>query len=199
MSDETNLPPPDPIGAVTEVAMEHYLAGRMTEAREAFKARDGLARELYPANPNDADLPSADNLVAEIEAAGWQGETLIREWGDQAPERIRKAVRFLQSSPELQAQWASAPAHARPDLIALAYAHAERLGLPMAVVNETPREADVLPTARMSAQHRIDALLKDNPPGTPGYRDQAVQRELRELYQRVHGGGPIVGTGGRTV
>lgn len=196
MTDEINdLPPADPIAALTAQAVELHLAGQKQKASELFEARDGLARELY----DTSELPSADNLIAEIEACGWQGETLIREWGSEAPDRVLRAVRFIQSSPELQRQFTNAPVHARPDIIAIAWAAAAKLDLPPAIVNQTPRAPDVSTTSRIAAQHQIDALLKENPPGTEGYRDPAVQRQLHELFKRVHGGGPIVGIGGRTV
>ncbi len=56
---------------------------------------------------------------------------------------------------------------------------------------------------RKSAQERIDEIHSWQHSGDPKerekYRSDATQTELRGLYQRLEGDGPIVGAGGRTL
>jgi hypothetical protein len=46
-----------------------------------------------------------------------------------------------------------------------------------------------------SAQQELDQIVKDNPPGSDGYK--AKQARVQELYAIIHGKKPIVGASGR--
>jgi hypothetical protein len=48
------------------------------------------------------------------------------------------------------------------------------------------------------AQAELDQIYRDTPPGTPGYKAKAVQERVRQLTERIHGAGSIVGNNGRT-
>lgn len=43
----------------------------------------------------------------------------------------------------------------------------------------------------------INQIMRDNPPGTEKYKDPKIQARLRELNEKLHGTGGIVGSAGR--
>lgn len=51
---------------------------------------------------------------------------------------------------------------------------------------------------RSSIQSELNEIYNKTPPGTPGYRDAAVQRRVAELNEALHGRGDIVGQSGRS-
>lgn len=54
------------------------------------------------------------------------------------------------------------------------------------------------PAEMQTIDARIAEIKKENPVGSPGYGSEAVQGELRKLYERKAGAGPIVGAEGRS-
>ncbi|GAA0004405.1 hypothetical protein BRDID11002_44070 [Bradyrhizobium diazoefficiens] len=56
-----------------------------------------------------------------------------------------------------------------------------------------------LPSGSSAAQRELDQIYKKTPPGSEGYRDRAVQSRIQQLQEMIHGTGPAVGHGGRTV
>jgi hypothetical protein len=60
-------------------------------------------------------------------------------------------------------------------------------------------EPDVSITGRMAAQRRINELHELFPTDSAEYKTARVQSELQDLYERVYGGGGVVGRNGRVV
>lgn len=52
---------------------------------------------------------------------------------------------------------------------------------------------------RSSIQEQINEIMRANPPGTEKYRDPGVQKRIRDLSEKLHGNGAIVGAAGRSV
>lgn len=50
---------------------------------------------------------------------------------------------------------------------------------------------------QQSIQEELNQVMRDNPPGTDKYRDPTVQKRIRELNEKLHGSGPVVGQAGR--
>jgi hypothetical protein len=126
-------------------------------------------------------------------------ELLADEWGAEFSHRIKRAIAFIQSSDNLRQQFASAPDHAKADLLALAWQGARNAGTEPIALNQSPREPDMRPTDRFAAKRELDALLSEFAPGSPDYTSHYVQAEVRRLNERIHGAGPIVGQSLRTV
>lgn len=72
----------------------------------------------------------------------------------------------------------------------------------MAAIGKRADEADLMvqggsPADKQSAKSELEALLKANPPGTDGYKQN--QPRIQELYAILHSKAPLVGSQGRTL
>jgi hypothetical protein len=62
---------------------------------------------------------------------------------------------------------------------------------------DAPQRA--MPRGQSAAQAELNRIYKETPPGTEGYKAKAVQDRVQRLNEMVHGTGPAVGMGGRTI
>jgi hypothetical protein len=136
-----------------------------------------------------------ESVVEQIEGARDEAEdALAQDWGNDYDRNVSMATR-------------AAKAHGGADFVQfLNNTKLEGFGLLgdhpamvkfLAQVGSKSDEHDMVlhsnATERQSAQERIDQIYEQTPPGSDGYKSKAVQRELQQLFEKVHGSTPVAG------
>lgn len=75
--------------------------------------------------------------------------------------------------------------------------HSAVMGEPKLSERYTPPAQRSATTGGSAAKRELDQLMKANPPGSPQYKEKAVQDRIMQLHGMISGGQPMVGRGGR--
>ena len=159
-----------------------------------------------------AEVGEVDRAIATLNELGGEHAALVQEWqqtGANAAEELgyaKAAFRdIVANRPDLIAKVDASGLGNDPAVLKLLAKHG-RLNAGMMgdfTVSrnyEAPSEQTraPLPRGQSAAQAELNKIFKDTPPGSEGYRTSAVQNRVRQLSERIAGGGSIVGSGGRT-
>ena len=185
------------------------LGREQTEADQAVIAKVGEVFLAYAVPAAAATAVSkavaelAQAQIAEANRVALQhreaAQTLLnKEWGADRERNMQVALRAVEvfGGEELRTYLNDTIVNGQKlgDHPVLAKAFA-RIGMRMG-------EGDFIGAAnageRVTAQDRINQIMAANPPGTDSYKSPAIQRELRELNEKLSGAAPIVGAAGRT-
>jgi len=155
---------------------------------EAFNKFVGKYMEL--------NKQAEQNVIAQLQQYGQDSERLLRkEWGSDFDRHVNLANRVgeVVGGPEFKAFLNETPIPGggmlgdHPAMVRF-----------LATVGRRTDEGDLLLTAtpeeRNNVQAEIDRLNNEVPPGSPNYTNPAHQSKLQDLYQRLHGNTPIVGS-----
>ena len=202
--------------------MEHYLAGNQQGAQALSKQVNQEARiDQPPQDDGDvsmrlAPMPPApkseaaavDRAISTLTELGGDHAALVQEWqtsGANIGEELAYAKSAFQkyATPELIAKFDLSGMGNDPDVIRF-LAKQGRLDagfmgdFSVARNSNAPGPAAGGPSFSASAKTEINQIMKDNPPGSQGYKNPAVQRRLQELHRATAGDQPMIGQGGRT-
>jgi hypothetical protein len=148
--------------------------------------------------------------IATLTDLGGDHAALVQEWqqtGANPAEEIAyaKAAFSKHATPELIAKFDASGLGNDPAVLRF-LAKQGRLDAGMmgdfsVARNDTSTESQVrAPTSgSKAAQSELDKIFSETPPGSAGYRKPSVQARVRQLNEAIHGTGPAVGKGGRTV
>jgi hypothetical protein len=167
-----------------------------------YKTRDEIAR----AEAGEDEVPAAivdqgptySDLEDDVLHLGEAGELVLQHFnGDE--RRLGRALALIDSDEGLTASFRDAwrDPQLQADILLIAEKNAREAGIAPLELNQTPRAPSPSPTNVMSWQGRIREMGAQI--GTPAFNTPEAQLEWRLLHERIHGGGPIVGQGGRTV
>jgi hypothetical protein len=173
---------------------------------------------VYVADPRVQDeAPKGEAAIVQRAATtlselGPEGEALVQEWGGHTSHDFQENLAYARNAfrdiaanrPDLIAKVDASGLGNDPMILKILAEHgrmqANTLGDNTVERNYgAPSEsARPLPRGQSAAQAELNKIYKETPPGSEGYRANAVQNRVRQLNEAIHGTGNIVGTGGRT-
>jgi hypothetical protein len=164
--------------------------------------------------------PTADPVNAPMQAEmvtraattlsdlGPEGQALVAEWGGHTSPDFQENLSYAKAAfrdiaatrPDLIAKVDASGLGNDPAVLKLLAQHgrmqANTLGDDTMQRNRSPFDAP-LPRGNSAAQAEINKIMKENPPGSEGYKAKADR--VMQLNEMIHGTDGIVGHGGRTV
>jgi uncharacterized protein YukE len=168
---------------------------------------------VYTFDPaKDAEEAQAAPFVkaaTTLSDLGPEGQALVQEWGGHTSQDFQENLSYA------KAAFADISKN-RPDLIAKV--DASGLGNDPAILKILAEHGRLqafsagdfttqkyramegqrpMPQSNSAAQRELDKIYKETPPGSPGYREKAVQDRVMQLNEMIHGTEPAVGQGGR--
>lgn len=165
------------------------------------------APSTMPAAPPVTNESNA--AVEKLTAMGGEHADLVSSWGSDAATNIeyaRESFRSLAASDPSLVDAVDAAGIGSHPAILQHLARYGRLNAGMMGDNTIASRARPAPRGSPSfganrgseeTQAELNRIMKESPPGTPGYRDQRVQERVAHLHEILSGGGSPVGIGGR--
>jgi hypothetical protein len=157
-----------------------------------------------------AEVGEVDRAVAILTEHGGEHAALVQEWKDTGANigeelaYAKAAFRdIVANRPDLIAKVDASGLGNDPAVLKLLARHG-RLNAGMMGDFSVARnyeasseQARPIPRGQSAAQAELNKIYKETPPGSAGYRTNAVQNRVRQLNEMIHGDGPAVGQGGR--
>ena len=213
--------------AVEEQANENvdaWISGDPAKMEFASRPENGIpdrkpGDQIYTADPRVQDeAPKGEAAIVQRAATtlselGPEGEALVQEWGGHTSHDFQENIAYAREAfrdivanrPDLIAKVDASGLGNDPMILKILAEHgrmrANTLGdYTVARNGEAPGAGDVITprSGSKSAQTELNKIYAETPPGSAGYRTNAVQNRVRQLNEAIHGTGNIVGTGGRT-
>ena len=213
--------------AIAEQAAENvdaWISGDPAKMEFASRPENGIpdrkpGDQIYTADPRvQPEAPQGEAAMVERAATtlaelGPEGEALVQEWGGHTSHDFQENLAYASEAfrdivanrPDLIAKVDASGLGNAPAVLKLLAQHgrmnANHMGdFTVARNGEAPGAGDVITprSGSKSAQTELNKIFEDTPPGSAGYRTNAVQNRVRQLNEAIHGNGNIVGTGGRT-
>jgi hypothetical protein len=151
-----------------------------------------------------------DSAITKLNGIGGEHVALVQSWGSDASENLAYAFEAFKdiaaNKPDLIAKFYASGLGNDPSVIEFlakhGRLHAGLMGDFTVARNSAPsfdEPQQAMPRGQSAAQRELNKIFQETPPGTEGYKDKAVQDRIRKLSEMIHGDGPAVGHGGRTL